>query len=402
MFYQKKKDDCGEAALKNLLELFYKSKKVYGLSFINSCKSFYEIKDSAKEYGLNLDGYKVNDEEFFKLKTPFIAAMKYNEKEHFVVVKRIKNNTITVIDSAKGIIKYKKIDFLNDFRGYILEANDFHKKKILRPHFLKFKETFNIAILTFVEFISAFITLCLLDQNEYLFSLIPFLLTLGISLIKKSYFSCILRKIDERLLLPFYFYTNDKEKFENLVQIKITKLKAINNFLLYFEAFALAVLSMVNKNIFYLISAFLDLGICLLIYGLFSPRIKLYLIKCIECDESIDENRLSIESYYDSYNKSQRVAKRFTFLNYFIKYLPYAFAFILTLIYASIVSEKAQGIIWFFIYNSFIITCIFSLYNAEREFDYFGSNLSELSPFKDGLNIDKKGLLYYTNNPTGG
>ncbi|HBD06554.1 MAG TPA: hypothetical protein DCY93_04010 [Firmicutes bacterium] len=233
-------------------------------------------------------------------------------------------------------------------------------------------------------------------------SLFLFLLTLGTSLIKKSYFSCILRKIDERLLLPFYFYTNDKEKFENLVQIKINKLKALNNFLLYFEAFALAVLSMVNKNIFYLISAFLDLGICLLIYALFSPRMKLYLRKCIECDESIDENRTSIESYYNSYNKSQRVAKKFTFLNYLIKYLPYVFAFILTLIYANMVSEKAQDIIWYFIYNSFIITSIFSLYNAEREFDYFGSNLSELSPFYKGLNIDKKGLLYYTNNPTGG
>lgn len=83
--------------------------------------NFYNLQIAAKEIGLNSRGYKIdNVKKLYELEKPFISQIVINNYKHFVVVYKIKNNKITIMDPAKGMVKLNIDEYNKLWTGYIL------------------------------------------------------------------------------------------------------------------------------------------------------------------------------------------------------------------------------------------------------------------------------------------
>lgn len=102
----------GNVSLERLLELTKTTKEG---------TNFYNLGEAAKEIGLVSKGYKIDDiDKLTEIEKPFISQIVINNYKHFVVVYKIKNEKITIMDPAKGITKIKVSEFNNLWTGYIL------------------------------------------------------------------------------------------------------------------------------------------------------------------------------------------------------------------------------------------------------------------------------------------
>ena len=109
----------GNVSLERLLELTKTTKEG---------TNFYNIQVAAKEIGLISKGYKIdNIDKLNELEKPFISQIVKNNYKHFVVVYKIKNNKITIMDPAKGMIKLSISEFNNIWTGYILVIEPYKK-----------------------------------------------------------------------------------------------------------------------------------------------------------------------------------------------------------------------------------------------------------------------------------
>ena len=109
----------GNVSLERLLELTKTTKEG---------TNFYKIQVAAKEIGLISKGYKIdNIDKLNELEKPFISQIVKNNYKHFVVVYKIKNNKITIMDPAKGMIKLTTDEFNNIWTGYILVIEPYKK-----------------------------------------------------------------------------------------------------------------------------------------------------------------------------------------------------------------------------------------------------------------------------------
>ena len=112
----------GNISLERILELTKTEKE--GTNFFN-------IQEASKEIGLVSRGYKIeNIEKLDDIQAPFISQVVINNFNHFVVVYKIKNNKITIMDPAKGMIKMDISSFKNIFTGYILLIKPYKKLPI--------------------------------------------------------------------------------------------------------------------------------------------------------------------------------------------------------------------------------------------------------------------------------
>ena len=109
----------GNVSLERLLELTKTDKEG---------TNFYNLGEAAKEIGLISKGYKIdNIDKLHEIEKPFISQMVINNYKHFVVVYKIKNDKITIMDPAKGMKKLSKDEFNNMWTGYILILEPYKK-----------------------------------------------------------------------------------------------------------------------------------------------------------------------------------------------------------------------------------------------------------------------------------
>ena len=97
--------------------------------------NFYEISKAANEIGLSAKGYKLTSIEKIKeTKCPFICQTIINNYKHFIVVYKITNNHITIMDPAKGLIKMSITDFSKIWTSYILIFTPYKKLPFLEKN----------------------------------------------------------------------------------------------------------------------------------------------------------------------------------------------------------------------------------------------------------------------------
>jgi len=112
----------GDISLQRLLELTNTTKEG---------TNFYNLQVAAEDLGLISKGYKMNSlEDLSKIESPFISQIVINNYTHFVVVYKMKNNKITIMDPAKGMIKIELDEFKNMWTGYILLLEPYKKLPI--------------------------------------------------------------------------------------------------------------------------------------------------------------------------------------------------------------------------------------------------------------------------------
>ncbi len=136
-------NDCGIACLTSILKSFgikasYDSVKSK-IKLKETGVSAYEIIRVAKLYNLNAAGYK-NCTLNKNMSFPFIALTINNNIQHFVVVLKILDNKISIMDPAKGLILVSKKDFNKIYTGITImfkKNNDlFIKKEVFNKKFI--------------------------------------------------------------------------------------------------------------------------------------------------------------------------------------------------------------------------------------------------------------------------
>ena len=101
--------ECGASCLLSIIKYYGGNISIDKLLKLTNTNhlgtNFYNIKVAANEIGLNAKGYKVNDVKLLiDYEKPFICQTNNNNYLHFVVVYKIKDNKILVMDPAIGLI----------------------------------------------------------------------------------------------------------------------------------------------------------------------------------------------------------------------------------------------------------------------------------------------------------
>lgn len=79
------------------------------------------MSQAAMEIGLNSKGYQITEiDKLSEIQKPFISQVHINNYSHFVVIYKIKNNKLTIMDPAKGLITLSQDEFKSIYTGYIL------------------------------------------------------------------------------------------------------------------------------------------------------------------------------------------------------------------------------------------------------------------------------------------
>jgi len=124
--------ECGSACLLSIIRYYGGNVSLERLLELTKTNkdgtNFYNLKEAANEIGLVAKGYKVDDvDKLYAIDKPFISQVIVDNYAHFVVVYKIKNNKITFMDPAKGMIKMDIEKYKNIQTGNILLVEPYKK-----------------------------------------------------------------------------------------------------------------------------------------------------------------------------------------------------------------------------------------------------------------------------------
>lgn len=117
--------DCGAACLLSIIRFFGGDISLDRIvDMVKTTKegtNFYNISEVVGKFGLVTKCFKVDDIEKLKnVSTPFIVQVNSNSYNHFVVLYKLNNNKVTIMDPARGKCNLDIFDFSNIWTGYIM------------------------------------------------------------------------------------------------------------------------------------------------------------------------------------------------------------------------------------------------------------------------------------------
>lgn len=286
--------ECGSACLLSIIRYYGGNISLEKLlELTNTTKdgtNFYNLMEASKEIGLFSKGYKVDDiSKLSEIEKPFISQVVINNYTHFVVVYKIHNYKITIMDPAKGMYTITIEKFKSIWQGYILVLEPYKKLPIYEEDNYLYelvmkiiinnqKLIINIITLTLIVIIFTCIYSyhfkILIDNiiNTNKLNLITvttiFIIILGIKLIveylrnnlllylnQKIDLSVITTTISKIISLPYSYYKNKTTgdtitRINDLLYIKNIFTKVISTILLdmLLSVIVLIILFMINKT----------------------------------------------------------------------------------------------------------------------------------------------------------
>lgn len=117
--------DCGAACLLSIIRFFGGDISLDRIvDMVKTTKegtNFYNISEVVGKFGLVTKCFEVDDiEKIKKVSPPFIAQVNSSSYNHFIVVYKINNNKVTIMDPARGKCSLDIFDFSNIWTGYIM------------------------------------------------------------------------------------------------------------------------------------------------------------------------------------------------------------------------------------------------------------------------------------------
>ena len=118
--------DCGVACLLSIIRFYNGNVPLETLRIDTHTDkdgtSFYNLIITAQKYGLNAVGYKINYEEISdsKIIFPIIAQVIINSLPHFIVIYKINNKKVTIMDPSVGKKEIKLEQLLKEWTGNII------------------------------------------------------------------------------------------------------------------------------------------------------------------------------------------------------------------------------------------------------------------------------------------
>jgi len=298
--------ECGAAALLSIIRYYQGNCSINKLlELTNTTKqgtNFYNIKVAAEKIGLSSKAFHIKElEKLDEISTPILCQLINNNFEHFVVIYKIKKDSVVLMDPSKGKVTIKKEKFKELWTGYIMIFEPYKKllfieetkylNQVMIEVIIKNKDfVINIVLLslifTFVSCIYAFYMEIVIDYIlnttysnlniiTFIFAIILIIKCLSnyfrnnllIIMNKKIDCSLMLNTFQKVLLLPYNYYRNKTtgdmiSRMNDLAYLKVILNKIILTVLLDFF------ISIVASIILYKISSqmFSILLIIILIY----------------------------------------------------------------------------------------------------------------------------------------
>lgn len=332
--------ECGAACLLSIIK-YYKGNisinKLLELTHTNKTgTSFYNLIEASAKIGLEAIGFKVTDKEtssLIEIKTPSICQVLNNNYEHFVVLYKIKNNKVTLMDPAIGFKTISLEEFDNMWTGNIMlfsknkqlpyTKEEKFLNKIIIDTLIKNKSiVLNITFLSIIFIVfSCLYTMYgglvidnILNTNKNNLIVITFIFSI-LLLIKNiaSFFrnellifinqkldcSIFLNTFKKILLLPYSYYKNRTTgevitRVNDLTYVKNMLSKLILTVFLDFivSLFCGIVLFKINKIMFLLL--IVTMLIYIIIFLIFKPFLKKYIN--INQENNAQVNSMMIET----------------------------------------------------------------------------------------------------------
>ena len=127
--------ECGSACLLSIIRYYGGNVSINSLNELTKTNkngtNFYNLTEAAKEIGLTGKAYKLSStKEIIQIDKPFISQVVINNYTHFVVVYKISDIKITIMDPAKGMVSMIIDEFNDIWTGYILTLEPYKRLPI--------------------------------------------------------------------------------------------------------------------------------------------------------------------------------------------------------------------------------------------------------------------------------
>ena len=441
---QEEEKDCGASCLASIVKYYngYVPLEIIRNDTLtdNNGTNFYNIKMAAIKYGFDVMGY--NNEQIIP---PYIVQIKINDCYHFMVIYKITDEYLIVMDPGKGIIKYSKEDFNKIFTGYMLKLIPNGKivkydKKNGYLSFLKKLVKNNIKNII-VCFILTIIIIILNLSETYLIKevlmykvfikelLIILLIKLGVNWFKNNILIKVNKKINIELVNNYiskYFKLSYKYlylKSSGDIINRIKDLNKIKNYLVNEVVnFSLNLLMMLIVTIILFIINYKLTIVVILIYimtfivckcinkeifkryneliyldNLYMDRVSEYVSKILTIN-SLNINSFFINKLNDKSklvaNLNFRVDKLNNYLNIFLEFIG---IFVMIIILGILYRSNLDNIIVYILYYNYFKECVYYFITFNVSYSYLKLVIDRINGVYYLKNYDKSRGLEFKN-----
>lgn len=442
---QEEEKDCGASCLASIVKYYngYVPLEIIRNDTLtdNNGTNFYNIKMAAIKYGFDVMGY--NNEQIIP---PYIVQIKINDCYHFMVIYKITDKYLIVMDPGKGIIKYSKEDFNKIFTGYMLKLIPNGKivkydKKNGYLSFLKKLVKNNIKNII-VCFILTIIIIILNLSETYLIKevliykvfikelLIILLIKLSVNWFKNNILIKINKKINIELVNNYiskYFRLSYKYlylKSSGDIINRIKDLNKIKNYLVNEVVnFSLNLLMMLIVTIILFIINYKLTIVVILIYimtfivckcinkeifkryneliyldNLYMDRVSEYVSKILTIN-SLNINSFFINKLNDKSklvaNLNFRVDKLNNYLNIFLEFIE---IFVMIIILGMLYRSNLDNIIVYILYYNYFKECVYYFITFNVSYGYLKLVIDRINGVYYLKNYDKSKGLEFKND----
>ena len=442
---QEEEKDCGASCLASIVKYYngYVPLEIIRNDTLtdNNGTNFYNIKMAAIKYGFDVMGY--NNEQIIP---PYIVQIKINDCYHFMVIYKITDEYLVVMDPGKGIIKYSKEDFNKIFTGYMLKLIPNGKivkydKKNGYLSFLKKLVKNNIKNII-VCFILTIIIIILNLSETYLIKevliykvfikelLIILLIKLSVNWFKNNILIKINKKINIELVNNYiskYFKLSYKYlylKSSGDIINRIKDLNKIKNYLVNEVVnFSLNLLMMLIVTIILFIINYKLTIVVILIYimtfivckcinkeifkryneliyldNLYMDRVSEYVSKILTIN-SLNINSFFINKLNDKSklvaNLNFRVDKLNNYLNIFLEFIG---IFVMIIILGMLYRSNLDNIIVYILYYNYFKECVYYFITFNVSYSYLKLVIDRINGVYYLKNYDKSKGLEFKND----
>ena len=220
--------DCGMTSLKMLLAAIHKNKNYlyYPIEDKDVHYNLLELKKIATKEGVELIIFKLENKNEFssKIKTPCLVVLNRNNKNHLVLVKRIKKKKILLYDPEFGIYYENINDFINNWENICIECKKVSstKYKIEKLNIVKVKDYIFPIVFQFCSLVSLILALSFIGEESFYISLILFIGYIIFEIVYKKILINKMKKID----FKFFEIIKNKDDFD-LKYNSFNKLKTL-------------------------------------------------------------------------------------------------------------------------------------------------------------------------------
>ncbi len=441
---QEEEKDCGASCLASIVKYYngYVPLEIIRNDTLtdNNGTNFYNIKMAAIKYGFDVMGY--NNEQIIP---PYIVQIKINDCYHFMVIYKITDKYLIVMDPGKGIIKYSKEDFNKIFTGYMLKLIPNGKivkydKKNGYLSFLKKLVKNNIKNII-VCFILTIIIIILNLSETYLIKevliykvfikelLIILLIKLSVNWFKNNILIKVNKKINIELVNNYiskyfklsykYLYLKssgdiinrikDLNKIKNylvnevvnfslnlLMMLIVTFILFIVNYKLTIVVILIYILTFIvckciNKEIFKRYNELIYLD------NLYMDRVSEYVSKILTIN-SLNINSFFINKLNDKSklvaNLNFRVDKLNNYLNIFLEFIG---IFVMIIILGILYRSNLDNIIVYILYYNYFKECVYYFITFNVSYSYLKLVIDRINGVYYLKNYDKSKGLEFKN-----